>query len=75
MISEELIKLRSISNEQLDKFYYVSLSNFGMDLQGELSRGTADICKELNIELVWDNEYHVLRGKNEESGIKVCLTV
>ena len=75
MISEELIKLRSISNEQLDTFYNVSLSNFGLDLQGDLTHNTINTCKELNIELIWDNHYHVLRGKSEEHGIKVCLTI
>ena len=74
MISTKLNTVNNLSNEQLDSFYNVSLSNFGIDLQGGLSRDTAKICKELNIELVWDNEYHVLRGGNE-NGIKVCLTI
>ena len=74
-ISDRLVKLRSISNEQLDKFYNVSLSNYSLDLQGDVCHDTIDICKELNIELTWDSVGHKLRGINEESSIRVCLTI
>ena len=73
MISDELIKLREIPDEKLDKFYNVSMHNFQtLKLQGELNYETIQVAKELGVELVWDNGISALRGTSD-SGITICL--
>lgn len=75
MISDELIKLRAISNEQLDKFYNVSMDNYQtLKLQGELNYNTTQIAKELEVELTWDSRNGALRGTSD-NGITICLTL
>lgn len=75
MISDELIKLRAISNEQLDKFYHVSMDNYQtLKLQGELNHETTRVAKELEVELTWDNTNSALRGTSD-NGITICLTL
>jgi len=75
MISDELIKLREIPNEKLDKFYNVSMDNYRMlKLQGQLTYETVQIANDLNVPLAWDNNSHVLRGTNENE-ITICLTL
>jgi hypothetical protein len=75
MISTKLNIVNSISNEQLDTFYNVMLDKHDLSLQGDICDGTLKTCKELGIELTWDNDYKALRGANEENSIKICLTI
>ena len=75
MISDELIKLREIPNDKLDKFYNVSMDNYRMlKLQGQLTYETVQIANDLNVPLVWDNNSYVLRGASENE-ITICLTL
>ena len=75
MISTKLNIVNSISNEYLDAFYSVRLDKHDLSLQGDICDSTLKACKELGYELTWDNDYNVLRGANEENGIRICLTL
>ena len=72
MISDELCKLTAMPYDDIDEFYVVTLWKNRLELQGNLSRKTLQVAKNLDITLTWNENTMALDGQN--NNIRICLT-
>jgi hypothetical protein len=72
MISKQLEKLNIIAYDDMNEFYVVTLWKNKLELQGNLTRKTLQVAKNLNIMLTWNENTMALDGENEN--VRICLT-
>ena len=72
MISTQLEVLNTIMGYDMDEFYVITLWNNRLELQGNLTRKTLAIAKDLGVTLSWNDNTFALDGQNDN--IRICLT-
>ena len=72
MISTQLAELNTITSYDMDEFYVITLWNNRLELQGNLTRKTLAITKDLGVTLSWNDNTFALDGQNDN--IRICLT-
>jgi hypothetical protein len=72
MISAQLEVLNTITSDDMNQFYVVTLWNNRLEFQGDLTRKTLEIAKNLGVTLTWNDGTFALTGQDDN--IRICLT-
>ena len=72
MISTQLELLNTITDDDMNQFYVVTLWNNRLEFQGDLTRKTLEIAKKLGVTLEWNESTFALTGYDDN--IRICLT-